>query len=677
MNFRPLRFSVVALVLCACASDPSGFVPDLSYRHGAIDRILAAEDARDPADPVLLESLKHEDPVLRRFAVRALGRIGDADGIGRLARLAERDPDLDVRLEAVRAIGLCAHPKVVDAVDPYLTAQEPRLRVAAARALGLSRDERALGPLLSVLADNDADVRGTAALGIARLALAREDRLFGRSVGRFLVLADRMTNDIDAAVRWRATYAAGVLAQPEFKASLLTASADADPTVRAFACVGLAALEPDDASRARLIAALSDASWCVAVEAAKALGKDASPETLSALARVVGGSGSAGHPSFHVRAAAVEALRGFASVPGAVDVVRGAFTDPAESVRSRALEPFALLAPPEAAIETFLATLEGRSSLPPTIYVRARLAAAAAAIAEQRGIDVVEALLDDPDIAVRTAAIAATARLTSSASRFVTPLRAALAENDVALRESAAVAAEALGLVELAPDITRAIEQSTGAEFVEARLAGLKALAALAGNAALPALRAALTDPELAVRQGASDAIAKLGGEIPRVPPREAPLRAATPRAGVDFLGSDARPRVTLTSNKGVFELELLVDDAPTHCAIFLERVRAGFYDGLSFHRMEPGFVIQGLDPRGDGYGTGGRSLRDELNAERYERGTVGMPNAGADTGGCQIFVTFRPQPRLDDRYTIFARVVSGMDVFESLDVGDRVDTAR
>jgi cyclophilin family peptidyl-prolyl cis-trans isomerase len=86
-----------------------------------------------------------------------------------------------------------------------------------------------------------------------------------------------------------------------------------------------------------------------------------------------------------------------------------------------------------------------------------------------------------------------------------------------------------------------------------------------------------------------------------------------------------------------------------------------------------PGFVVQGLDPRGDGYGTGGPSLRAETNEHRYGRGSVGMPDAGKDTGGCQIFVTFRAQPRLDDRYTIFARVVEGMENVERLDIGDRV----
>jgi cyclophilin family peptidyl-prolyl cis-trans isomerase len=86
-----------------------------------------------------------------------------------------------------------------------------------------------------------------------------------------------------------------------------------------------------------------------------------------------------------------------------------------------------------------------------------------------------------------------------------------------------------------------------------------------------------------------------------------------------------------------------------------------------------PGFVVQGLDPRGDGYGTGGPSLRAETNEWRYARGIAGMPDAGRDTGGCQLFVTFRPQPRLDDRYTVFARVTSGIEVVERLDVGDRV----
>jgi cyclophilin family peptidyl-prolyl cis-trans isomerase len=91
----------------------------------------------------------------------------------------------------------------------------------------------------------------------------------------------------------------------------------------------------------------------------------------------------------------------------------------------------------------------------------------------------------------------------------------------------------------------------------------------------------------------------------------------------------------------------------------------------LTFHRVVSGFVVQGLDPRGDGWGTGGIFLRDEINPVPYLAGTVGMPNAGPDTGGCQIFITHVPAPHLDGRYTVLGRVVDGIDVVDALDLGD------
>ena len=89
--------------------------------------------------------------------------------------------------------------------------------------------------------------------------------------------------------------------------------------------------------------------------------------------------------------------------------------------------------------------------------------------------------------------------------------------------------------------------------------------------------------------------------------------------------------------------------------------------------------MVQGLDPRGDGWGTGGVFLRDEINPMLYGRGAIGMPNAGPDSGGCQIFITHVPTPHLDGNYTVFGQVVAGMDVVDALDVGDvcrRVETA-
>ena len=98
-----------------------------------------------------------------------------------------------------------------------------------------------------------------------------------------------------------------------------------------------------------------------------------------------------------------------------------------------------------------------------------------------------------------------------------------------------------------------------------------------------------------------------------------------------------------------------------------------GFYDGLTFHRIEPGFVIQGGDPSGDGYGGPGFALRCEVTRRPFARGSVGMAHAGRDTGGSQFFITQSRQPHLDGRYTAFGRVTSGWEVLDGLLEGDAI----
>jgi cyclophilin family peptidyl-prolyl cis-trans isomerase len=105
----------------------------------------------------------------------------------------------------------------------------------------------------------------------------------------------------------------------------------------------------------------------------------------------------------------------------------------------------------------------------------------------------------------------------------------------------------------------------------------------------------------------------------------------------------------------------------------FLKLARRGFYRSLSFHRVVPNFVIQGGDPRGDGWGGAGYSLRSEFSSLTYETGTVGIASAGKDTEGPQFFVTQSPQPHLDGRYTIIGKVVSGMAVVDTILVGDHI----
>ncbi len=136
-----------------------------------------------------------------------------------------------------------------------------------------------------------------------------------------------------------------------------------------------------------------------------------------------------------------------------------------------------------------------------------------------------------------------------------------------------------------------------------------------------------------------------------------------------------AATRVTLSTNKGDIVLELLPALAPATVASFRQLVRDGYYNGKTFHRVVPNFVIQGGCPRGDGYGALDFTLRSELPWVHYDRaGYVGMASAGNHTESVQFFITHSPTPHLDGNYTIFARVVEGQRVVDAIAVGDRIE---
>ena len=134
-----------------------------------------------------------------------------------------------------------------------------------------------------------------------------------------------------------------------------------------------------------------------------------------------------------------------------------------------------------------------------------------------------------------------------------------------------------------------------------------------------------------------------------------------------------ADQQVVLHTEKGAVTLQLFVEDAPGSVANFVDLASKNFYDGLYFHRVVPNFVAQGGDKRGDGWGSSDYSIRSEFAPLRYGEGYVGMASAGKDTESNQWFITHSPTPHLDGRYTIFAKVVDGMEVVHKLEVGDRI----
>ncbi len=127
----------------------------------------------------------------------------------------------------------------------------------------------------------------------------------------------------------------------------------------------------------------------------------------------------------------------------------------------------------------------------------------------------------------------------------------------------------------------------------------------------------------------------------------------------------------TIVTTRGPFTVELLPREAPMTVESFVTLARTGFFDRTVIHRVVPDFVVQAGDPRGDGTGGPGYSLRDELSPIPYERGTVGMALSGPDTGGSQWFVALSPQPHLDGAYTVFGRVNEGLPVLDRIEQGD------
>jgi len=136
--------------------------------------------------------------------------------------------------------------------------------------------------------------------------------------------------------------------------------------------------------------------------------------------------------------------------------------------------------------------------------------------------------------------------------------------------------------------------------------------------------------------------------------------------------------KAVVVSAKGEFTIDLLPEDAPLTVDNFIKLAKSGYFNGLEVHRVVANFVMQDGDPRGDGNGGPGWSIRCEVNMVPYDRGAVGMALSGKDTGGSQWFVTHSPQPHLDGGYTVFGRVnETGMKVVDQIVRGDKIVSVR
>lgn len=147
---------------------------------------------------------------------------------------------------------------------------------------------------------------------------------------------------------------------------------------------------------------------------------------------------------------------------------------------------------------------------------------------------------------------------------------------------------------------------------------------------------------------------------------------------------SDDKPEtgreVVIETNKGVLKFALYENDAPITTKNFADLVERGFYDGLKFHRVVPGFVAQGGDPKGDGTGCSDEKIKLEVSAKLKHdaAGVVAMARSQSpDSASCQFYITLAPIPHLDMDYAVFGRVTEGLEVVTKIEQGDVMKTVR
>ncbi len=165
------------------------------------------------------------------------------------------------------------------------------------------------------------------------------------------------------------------------------------------------------------------------------------------------------------------------------------------------------------------------------------------------------------------------------------------------------------------------------------------------------------------------------GAEEQALQPGEEPLYTASYKP-------NGREVAVIKTPKGTIKFTFYSEDAPNHVAAFVELAKKGFYDGTRFHRVEPGFVVQGGDPlsRADdpmvGTGGPGYRLKAEFNSQKHLDGTVAMARSmDPDSAGSQFYICLRPQPSLDSQYTVFGQVTEGMDAVRSIAPGDVMES--
>ncbi|MEI6669405.1 MAG: HEAT repeat domain-containing protein [Acidobacteriota bacterium] len=625
--------------------------------------------------PDLVRLSADEEARVRRRAALAIGRVGLAEGVAPLARMLAADVEPEVRQVAAFALGLLGQRSAIEPLRLALNDASPIVQGRAAEALGSIGDAASASAVATMAARNfaassvallDADD-----LGYPQPATAEAFRLGIYALARLKSYDALASVVLDPAGQprarwWPVAYALSRTDDTRAAPALTTLLGGGGSLTRAFAARGLRTLKDGNALGALLLRAQG---WQedprAAVEAIRAVAQLGRPEAAPVVRGLL--DSRMMDPGLKLEVvAALGSLGDAASADRLIDLA----ADVSPALRASALRALSQVAP-----EAFLMVLSGLDA-DPHWSVRAALATAVGALAPAVAVPRLRAMLADPDARVLPAVIEALSRLRPA--DIGPTLTGLLKHDDVIVR---AAAATAIG--ELKPPggegaLAEAYRAGIGDRMYQGRTAALTALAKFGAGAAMPVLTHALSDPDWAVRVKALSLARELDPGTDRgAAIRPAPGMPSERYAAPALVSPMVSPHVFIETDKGTIEIELAVLDAPLTAANFLALARSGALSGVAIHRVVANFVVQDGDTRGDGEGSPGYTIRDEINQRPYLRGTVGMALDWADTGGSQFFITHSPQPHLDGRYTVFGHVVSGMECVDRLQQWDVIRRVR
>lgn len=332
----------------------------------------------------------------------------------------------------------------------------------------------------------------------------------------------------------------------------------------------------------------------------------------------------------------------------------------------------------EKELEKYLPVID-RATHDDSWVVRTQAAQSCAKLSADSALPLLKRLIKDPDNAVRLAALESLGAFLPKSESLLMPY---LQSADGPERS---VAADALGKTKDRKYLPALFDAYKANSDPDTRIAIIDALPDFADSQALKVLEPGLKDPRFIVRSHTVDALKKLTGgstyfmngvvyDLDNFLSLEGKVPAAVQNQyPANFGLPQPERKVVLSLEKGKVTIRLLSKEAPIHTANFERLVQKGFFKDLRIHRVVPNFVIQGGDPRGDGWGGAAELLKDQFNLQPYERGMVGMPTSGKDSGGTQFFITMSRQPHLDGNYTVFGVVVDGMDAVDATEIGDRI----